>query len=296
MVADIDPFSDDAGPAPRPTRPRRLPRGRAVGRAGIAVTLIAILTVFAREEREAKSGSPAIRPDSIGSSTFVSSAGLAARPALPLTASGPRFRLDDPDGLDPVRSGAPRLDPASGRREDTLTQGDFSGIEGPYLRITVTEGTVSDPARSLFVTIARRGADGQGLSVVKTGERGLIQTKFGPVETLEVTLSGSGRRICTGFATLGTAPVRLDGWLCAPLGQPPEPTAIACALDKFVVNGQASPGLEAAFRTAETRRDARCLGRAAGVLRETIGQTGSIQKPRERKNKAELRRTAQARP
>ncbi|NEU12422.1 thioesterase family protein [Methylobacterium sp. BTF04] len=239
---------------------------------------------------------PPPQPDTIAAAAFVPSASLAARPVVPVASTGPRFRLDDPEGGDSVRSEPARLNPATGRREDGLARGDFAAIEAPYLRITVTDGAASEPPPGLFVTLVRRGADGPGLSVIKTGERGRLDTKFGPVETLEATLSGNGRRICTGFATLGAAAIRVDGWLCAPLGQPPEPRAIACALDALILNGPPAAGFETAFRTVETRRDPGCATAAGAMPREIGGQTGSIDKRRARKIKAELRRTAQARP
>lgn len=298
MVPDTAPASNDARPIAPLRRPRPFRRLRALGQIAGATALIAILSLFAREAMVVRPTGPENRSPDAGTEAapkaFVPSSGLAARPAVPV--SGPRFRLDDPDGLDPVRAEPARLDPSTGRREDTLTQGEFAVTDASYLRLTVTEGAASEPPRSLFVTIARRGADGLGLSVVKTGERGRIETKFGPVETLEATLDGAGNRVCTGFATSGAVPIRLDGWLCAPLGQPPEPRAIACTLDRLVLTGQAVPGVAAAFGEAESHRDPGCRTPAASAPRDVGGQTGSIEKRRPRKIKAEKRRNAQALP
>ncbi|KQP03997.1 hypothetical protein ASF26_12545 [Methylobacterium sp. Leaf93] len=222
------------------------------------------------------------------------------RQALPMAASAPRYRLDDPDALDEAKIEPARINPVTGQREDSFSQGRFDASEAPYLRLTIGEGP--NPPASLFVTIARRAAEGQGLAVVRTGERGLIVTKFGSFETLEATLSGPVTRVCTGFSNAGQnglvplAP-RIDGWLCAPLSQPPEPRAIVCALDKIVLNGQASPDLEAAYRVFEARRVDGCAPPvAAAPNREAAGETGSISKRRIRHNEAKLRRTEQARP
>ncbi|WP_019905259.1 hypothetical protein [Methylobacterium sp. 77] len=231
---------------------------------------------------------------------FVPSAAVAVRPALPVAASAPRYRLDDPDALDEARIEPARINPSSGQREDGLSQGRFDASEAPYLRITIGEGP--NPPASLFVTIARRAADGQGLAVLRTGERGLIQTKFGPVEILEATLSGPVTRVCTGFSNAGQSGLsplapRFDGWLCAPLSQPPEPRAIACTLNKLVLNGQASANLEAAYRVFENRRMEGCAPAVADApRREAAGETGSISKRQIRHNEAKLRRTVQARP
>ncbi|MCP6379938.1 hypothetical protein NL466_30010, partial [Klebsiella pneumoniae] len=79
--------------------------------------------------------------------------------------TAPRYRLDDPDALDQAKIEPARINPATGQREDRLSQGKFDAADAPYLSLTVTEG--STPPVSLFVTIARRAADGQGLAVVR---------------------------------------------------------------------------------------------------------------------------------
>lgn len=210
---------------------------------------------------------------------FVPVSAQAVRPAMPLALSAPRFRLNDPEAIEAPRAEAARLNPSSGRREDLLVQGGFDTIEAPYLRLTLTEASETEPGPSLFITLARRAADGQALAVIRTGERGAIETKFGPMETLQFTLGGEGKRACTGFASLNPDALRLDGWLCAPLGQAPEPRAITCLLDKVVLNGQASPEREAAFASFEARRDPGC-GPPALVAtvspRDFGSETGSI--------------------
>lgn len=275
-------------------RARPFRRLRAFGQLTGAVAAIGVLSLFAREAVVSRGSDRGPAPF-VAPAGFVPSAAVAARPAVPMAAS--RFRLDDPDALDPVRAEPARFNPASGQREDTLTQGTFEAIEVPYLRLTITDGTPPAPVPSLFVTLARRAADGQGLSVLRTGERGRIDSKFGAVETLEATLSGVGNRVCTGFATVDPSPIRLDGWLCAPLGQPPEPRAIVCVLDKLSLNGQAYPTLDAAFEVADARRDAGCTARnRVESAREAGAETGSLARRHPRKNEAKLRRTAQARP
>lgn len=274
------------------SKPFRLIRGLA-GCVG-ATVVIALLTGLA--ETAKMSDSASLKTPSDPSAAFVPSASFVVRPAVPVLANGPRFRLDEVDPVNPARSEPPRLNPSTGEREDTLSQGDFRKIEGPYLRITITEGSESRPHPSLFVTLARRGANGLGLSILKTGERGRLESKFGSVDTLDAMLGGPITRTCTGFMTSGGARVRLDGWLCAPLGQLPEPRAVVCALERVVLNGLASSDLEALVQAAETQPDRGCASAAAARPGEAASQTGSIDKRRGRKNKAELRRSAQARP
>ncbi|MCJ2129024.1 hypothetical protein [Methylobacterium sp. E-045] len=260
----------------------------AIGRlAGGEPTLV---DPTARTARAADATPPAYGP----------SGAANVRPALPIAASAPRYRLDDPDALDQAKIEPARINPVMGLREDSLSQGRSDASEASYLRLTIGEGP--NPPASLFVTIARRAAEGQGLGVVRTGERGLIVTKFGPFETLDATLSGPVTRVCTGFSNAGQnglVPLtpRIDGWLCAPLSQPPEPRAIVCALDKLVLNGQASASLDTAYRVFEARRVDGCTPPVAvAPNREAAGETGSISKRRIRHNEAKLRRTEQARP
>lgn len=285
----------------------RLPKRKARSSLRLAVPCVAALACVGAagqfvggEPKHDETKSGAIVSTDTNAQPFVPTAAVNVRQALPIAETAPRYRLDDPDALDQAKIEPARINPATGQREDRLSQGKFDAAEAPYLSLTVTEG--STPPVSLFVTIARRAADGQGLAVVRSGERGLIATKFGPLETLEATLSGPVTRICTGFSNAGQSGLipltpRIDGWLCAPLSQPPEPRAIVCALDKLVLNGQASAGLEAAYRVLEERRVEGCAPRVAAVPnREAAGETGSISKRRIRHNEAKLRRSDQARP
>jgi hypothetical protein len=271
------------GPLAKAGAPRLL--GRVVAAAG----LIGVLSLLALEGTPPGQVARAV-PEPVTTGAFVPSSAVV-RPAIPLAASAPRYRIDDAQAFEPVRLGPSRLDPTTGLREDVLIQGAFDAIEAPFMRLTVTHGLAAEAAPKLFLTLVRRAADGHGLAVARTGQRGRLETKFGPVETLEATLAGEGHRICTAFAGIGTAPIRIDGWLCAPLGQPPEPRAVACTLDKLVPNGQAEPFVEVAFKTYETRRDPLCrdtsappVGAGEGALRRT------------RKIEAQLRQSAQARP
>lgn len=268
--------------------------GRCLGQMALAVGAIALLSLFAHGQRAALA--PVVPPvESAPGPAFVPSVARAFRAAAPLAVTTPRFHLDDPDALEPVRAESPRINAATGQREDVLVQGEFASIEAPYLRLILTETPDSEPGRSLFVILARRAAEAQGLAVIRTGERGAIETKFGAIETLDITLGGEGKRICTGFLGLKPGPVRLDGWLCAPLGQAPEPRAIACALDKVALNAQAWPEKERAFAALDATREPAC--RAPSLAARDVGsETGSIPNRRTRKNEAKLRQSRQARP
>ncbi|WP_375455358.1 hypothetical protein [uncultured Methylobacterium sp.] len=270
-----DDTHSNADPAPKlPRLPLLALTGRVVGSA----VVIGILSLLARETiRTHPPVSSAPVPSVTASVTraelgiaFVPATMPAAPPAVPLAPNG-RLRLgtggDDGAG-DPVR-----VEPV--RRPETLARGDFSAIEATHLRLTLTRDA-AEPAPSLFVTLARRAAEGMSLSVVRTAARGRIATKFGAVETLEITLAGPLRRVCTGFATVEARPVRIDGWLCAPLGRPPEPRALACTLDALTLDAPADPATNAVFAEAEHRRDPACDPIRALSGGEAEGRTGSI--------------------
>ena len=216
-----------------------------------------------------------------GLSQAAGAAGLGFVPTMrappappPLPAA--RFDLTEP-GLDRVRVSA-RIDPRSGLREDTLIRGDFDALETPALRVTLTRGTEAGAAPTLFVLLARRAATGPtidrpALSVLRTGSRGQADTKFGAVETLEVTFGGPTSRTCTGFV-IRTAAFRLDGWSCAPLGRPPEVRALACTLDALHFVDLGDPETTAAFAAAASALSCPSVSKVA----EASGGSGSLAK------------------
>ena len=233
------PVSDPGSPVGR----RRGSRAGLGLRLLLAAAAITTLSLAARTRREVPAVAKIEAP-------FVPS--VAARPASPPLPPA-RFGTAEP-GLEPVRVVAARIDPRTGAREDTLTRGAFDTLEVPALRVTLTRGANGRAPSGLFVLMARRAAngpaiDGPALAVVRTGPSGRIDTKFGSVDILEVTLAGPARRTCTGFATHDT-PFQLDGWLCAPLGQAPDPRSLACAIDALSLVDLADADATAAFSAA----------------------------------------------
>jgi hypothetical protein len=230
----------DAAAAAAANGPGRASVGVLGLRIALASALIAALSVLATPPRGRQDLPRDDHP-------FVPAARAAqAAPSLPIA----RFALDG-SGLDPVRVAPARIDLRTGQREDTLTGGDVSAVESPALQVTLTRGPSGRDAPTLFVLMARRAAGGPAvdrpaLTVERTGARGLVPTKFGAVETLEITLGGAARRTCTGFVTR-IAEFRLDGWLCAPLGQPPETRALGCMIDGLSLIDLGDPETTSAF-------------------------------------------------
>ena len=205
-------------------------------------------------------------------------------PALAtLQASAPRpalldiapLRLAEP-GIDPVRVEPGRIDARTGLREDILGRGRFEAIEAPVLRLAMTRGNGAERAPSLFVLVARRAAQpppgGDPLAVARTGARGIVATRFGTVETL----AGTSTRTCTGFVVTRPA-MRLDGFLCAPLGGAPDPRALACTLDTLDFADVADATTSAIFRAAKSGS---ACDRPGLAVADPAGRTGSINRRR----------------
>ncbi|TNC14341.1 hypothetical protein FF100_09235 [Methylobacterium terricola] len=217
-------LSQDLGPV-EPLLPRPLPRAvprrsrlrPAVGRTLAAAAVIALLSVLASERRQSD-------PPLSAEAAFVPRyAAPAVAPPVWSDAAPDRYRLGDATG---------RARAQAGLREDTLTAGAFGVHEEPFLRLVAVEAAEPDGEGSLFVTLARRAAEAGGLSVARTGEHGRLATRFGALDTVDAMLADpEGRRACTAFRL--TAALRLEGWLCAPLGQLPEPRAVACTVERL---------------------------------------------------------------
>jgi hypothetical protein len=265
--------TDDLVEVDTPPAWRRLSIARLSSRITLAAAVIAALCYHARPPVEAPVSMDAGRP-------FVPTTSASQAPS---PASVARFGLVEP-GLDRVQEAAARIDPRTGLREDALTRGAFASLETPTLRVTLTRGASAGVAPSLFVLMARRAANGPvfdrpALSVVRTGLSGQVQTKFGAVETLDVTLSGAVRRTCTGFVTRESA-FRVDGWLCAPLGRPPEARMLSCMIDALSLVDLTDPKAMAAF-SAPASAEPGCT--QATTAADLTGRTGSIGKRRQTK-------------
>lgn len=235
-------------------------------RLALAAAVVTGLSCYARPKVE-WSGAERLAP------SFVPSG-----PAVPVPAPSPvaQFDLAEPSA-DPFRVAPGRIDGRTGQREDSLTRGDFDTLEAPTLRVTLTRGPSAELPTSLFVLVARRAAAGPeigrpALSVVRTGPSRQILTKFGSVELLEVTLGGASRRTCTGFVTREAA-FRLDGRVCAPLGQPPEAQTVGCTMDALRLVDLSDPDTTAAF-SAVPRNAESCA--SAKPAADAAARTGSI--------------------
>ncbi|HJE24874.1 MAG TPA: hypothetical protein K8W01_14560 [Methylorubrum populi] len=263
------PHPDDASDRPedggdlRPlSGPHPLRRLRLLGKLVACAAFIAGLALVARDRAGA--------PEAPRAWSEPPRATEGARRAV--AAAEPLLTLREDMAALPPRSEPTRWNASLGQREDSVVQGAFDTIEAPYLLITATDaGGQGEASPSLFVTLVRRAADGRGLSVTRTGERGVVSTRLGGFETVETTLSGAGKRNCTGFRSLDLKSVAIDGWLCGILGQAPEPEALACALDRIALAGRVSATLGADILAGPSACRTEDLAGAAAS-----DQTGSI--------------------
>ncbi|MGE7418012.1 hypothetical protein [Methylobacterium tarhaniae] len=274
-------LSQDIGPV-EPLLPRPLPRAaprpsrpwRSARRTVAAAAVIALLSVLASERRLAD-------PPVADQAAFVPryAAPAVAPPAWSEVAAD-RYRLGEATGSARTQAGL---------REDTLAAGTFPVQEAPFLRLIAIEAAEPEGEGSLFVTLARRAAEAGGLAVVRTGERGQLATRFGALDTVDATLADAeGRRACTAFR-LGAA-LRIEGWLCAPLGQLPEPQAVACTVERLAALPGAGLSPAVAAMLAEPR--------AASCPPEEPVTTAALSAPRKpvRKNAARVRHSRPASP
>ncbi len=237
LVADARDDSPDGQDLRGLARPRPLRRARLAAKLTACAALISGLSLAARDRMTAPE--PRDWTDPPRSEVVAPRAVASAEPLLTLIATA-----SDPTAL-PPQAEPSRWDPTRGQREDSVSQGRFDAIEAPWLLVTATDpGTArAEPAPSLFVTLVRRAADGRGLAVTRTGERGVVATRYGSFETVEAVLSGDGARTCTGFRSLDLNTLRLDGWLCGILGQAPEKRALACAIERIALSGRVAAAL-----------------------------------------------------
>lgn len=271
-------------PSPDTERSPEPPEGRRkLSLTGLGLRLVAASAMIATLYLYAKPATPT-SPESVVADRvevpFVPSTPAAK---VPTVAAPARFGLMEP-GIDPVRIMPGRIDPTTGLREDALARGAFEALDAPALRVTLIRGDAAAAAPGLFILMARRAAggaatDGPALAVVRTGPGGRIVTKFGAVETLEVTLGGPARRTCTGFVTRDRT-FRLDGWLCAPLGHPPEERALGCMIDALSLDDPADPDATAAFLAPRPDR-----GCSVATVADASDPTGSIGHRRARTKK-----------
>jgi hypothetical protein len=150
---------------------------------------------------------------------------------------------------------------AAGAREDNLSFGSFDQEGEAHLRIILERApNLERPEGGLFLDLARR-ASGSGLAVMRsTPPEGLV-TKFGPVESTEITLSDAIGRTCIGFRFAHQeVGFRVAGWLCPAKGQAIDRRELVCTLDRLSL---VEPGNDEALKLLFGQADRQRIGSCA---------------------------------
>lgn len=173
----------------------------------------------------------------------------------------PMFGLDSPefDGL-PARIEA--FQSGDGRqRQDRLDVGGFEE-PGPHLHLRLQpdhEG--AGAALQPFVIGLVREAAGRGLSVRRSSLATGLPTRFGSVETADVTLAGDSEgRACIAFRKQADGvPLALSGWWCGTAARPADRQQLTCLIDRIDLRSAGEDlVLRAAFARTELKRSAAC--------------------------------------
>ena len=152
-----------------------------------------------------------------------------------------------------------RRSQSGSRRQDGLAFGGFTEAK-PHLelRLLVEHGVA--PAPQPFVIALVREAAERGMSVQRSGTPTAIETRFGPVETADATLSdGESSRACIAFRKgPGEMPLGLSGWWCGG-SRPADRQQLVCLIDRInLLSAGDDPALRTAFSRSELARQPGC--------------------------------------
>jgi hypothetical protein len=224
----------------RPRRPSPWLRRFALGLAGLAALGAACLGPSWHVIEPGQASVPAASADPI--------AELSAWRDIP--GAAPLFRLAPARADLALERAASRENQATGAREDAASFGRFGAGASLGLALRRAE----PPARaSFFVAIARLAAP-WGLSTLRLGRAPSLPSRFGPLETAELTLTdGRQTRTCIGFrgdsADFGFG---LVGWSCEDGTDQSARQRLTCLLDGLDLTEAASDlTLRAAFAASE---------------------------------------------
>jgi hypothetical protein len=182
----------------------------------------------------------------------------------------PAFVLDTP--LFPREQAglsARRHNPGGGR-EDVFSFGRAGAPHGFARVVVYRTGSEAGQPGTLFLELARRAAE-DGFALLRSAQPAPLQTKFGPVESTEMVLSGGGaEHHCSAWRIVAEEQdLRVTGWLCSPDERPVDRLALACLVDRLELSpAQTDGGLRTLFSQTERRRTPGCpSGKPAPAIR-----------------------------
>ncbi|WP_066477306.1 hypothetical protein [Bosea sp. WAO] len=166
------------------------------------------------------------------------------------------------------------------RREDVLSFGEF-GEDKPLLALKLqvnresgVQGAPAGLSQPFVIALVRESA-ARGLSVGRSGATTPLETKFGMVETADISLNdGNAGRACIGFRHLdGSAHLSFSGWWCGGEGKPADRAQLGCMLDRIeLLSAGDDSELRALFAKAEPHRRPGCsVPRQAAAGRKGAG-------------------------
>ncbi len=185
-------------------------------------------------------------------------------PAAILTAPPPSWEPILPAvawyGLEPADdSKIPALEArrrSDGAREDLMLFGAIG--EAGHLRLVVGRNT-GGQSGSFFVELVRHAAQA-GLSVTRSAQAHVVETKFGEAQAADVVFSGPAEQACLAFRLSHPAEdFSIRGWLCGTAERPSSDRQLACAIDRLsLAKAVSDPALKTLFAAADRRRGEGC--------------------------------------
>ena len=234
-----------------PSRPR--PAAAAAGVALLTVVAVGATQVAWSLNMPSAAVARAVDPpSSVTAPVFVSvPSSERAPPQWTLVhAPEPLFGMGPGRYPAPVRHEVRRLDDGV-TRMDVFTFGDHRA--GPFARLALERLTEASPAMDGLVVSVVRKAAADGFAVERVTRPVAAESRFGLMDTAEVTLAGpAGPIACTVFrGTAENGPLRYSGWSCA---APSTAEAARCLVDVAAFSPEIhEPGLARVFAETESR-------------------------------------------
>lgn len=172
----------------------------------------------------------------------------------------PMFGLESPELDRASATLEARRSPDGSQREDVLGFGGFAEPKPHLMLRLIAEHGRGDLSQPFIIALVREAAS-RAMSVQRSGMPAAIQTRFGPVETADATLSdGDVSRACIAFRMeAGALPLSLSGWWCGGNGKPADRQQLVCLIDRIdLLNASDDRALRSAFARTELNRQPAC--------------------------------------
>ena len=173
----------------------------------------------------------------------------------------PMFGLESPELDRNAATLEARRSQDGSQREDLLAFGGFAETKAHLLLRLAAEHGRGDLSQPFIIALVRDAA-ARAMSIQRSGMPTAIQTRFGPVETADATLSdGDVSRPCIAFRMeAGALPLSMSGWWCGSAGKPADRQQLVCLIDRIdLLNAGDDRALRTAFARTELNRQPACV-------------------------------------